>query len=290
MSEFTKSLNRTLYFYKLETTVFDIYNQSNNIMYTNEYFLKSSFKEKEIYPIRNEKIVEIIKFNNDIIFGSIGKIENINNNALKQQRESSTYKKIPKYDYLKDILFEDFTYFLIGNNFSDVVVLQNSEAPLINKTLPYLMGQKCRELKCSFIHPKLVDNLQKELNKFTEILKVDIAINNDGTSLINPTIKEVHNLSSSSVEKVTASVTLKKKTSNKQFIESLEDNSLKNYSSFKIQGVNNETHMNESIDLIKKILTKKINIEISNNILLDTDNIMSILETELFANIKRNRN
>ncbi|NFL34446.1 hypothetical protein FDB64_05045 [Clostridium botulinum] len=286
MDKNNKTINRTLYFYGLETKTFELA-KSPNITYNNKYFLDNTFESGKLYPISNSKVIEIIEFTSEYLFGSIGKLENIKENALKRQRKAKTLETLSDDSILNNILFEDFTYFLIANDFKDIVVLRNSEAPLINNTLPIQLKAKCAELENAWIHPKTIDDLSNELNKYVDLFKVDIAMEHDNSSIVKPTIKEIDYLSKNSLDKVNITLTINKKIGNKEFINQLKQSEFGEYANFKLHAINSETDMIETIDLVTKILTKKISIPITDSLLKDSTSIRKILYTELLANIKR---
>ncbi|WP_244833403.1 hypothetical protein [Clostridium sp. BJN0001] len=282
MADTTKTINRTLYFYRLKTTAFDLF-KWNNTNLNNKYFLKKTFTQLGSYKTNDNKIIEIIEFNDNYLFGSVGKLEDLNNNILERARKS------PDLNTLKinpNILIEHFTYFLISNNFKDIVILRNTEAPKLDSPLGEIMKKECpQELEKVSIFPKLVKNIDDELSKYIEILNVDIGFEHGESNNIIPSVKELKFLSDNSIDKTNISLTIKKEIANEKFLNSLKGKDFKNYSAFKIHGINSQTDITETIDLVSRILTKKVTIELA-----DTDlnnKIKDTLYNELLANIER---
>lgn len=272
-------IEKTIYFYKLHLDK-GLFLQNDN-----KYFISKTFKQGDSYPVKENRIIDILEVSDSYVFGSIGKFETPSKLALKRLRNPNTYETVKSLGKLQEIL-EDFTYFLIGNNFRDVVVLNNSNAPTLNSTLAKLLKKQCQELNNAYFSPVPITDLKGKLNSFTEILKVSFATEHTEHYGFIPSIAEIQNLSEDAIDKVTISLCLKSEIGNKKFIDALCESKYEGYSSFKVSGIPKDNNLLETIDLIRKILTKKVSIEITNDTLTNNEKIKQILLNELLNNIK----
>ncbi|BDU95400.1 hypothetical protein SNUCP5_15940 [Clostridium perfringens A] len=272
---------KTLYFYKLSIKPTPLFANIDNLD------IKSCLNKalNVDFTIDNgQTIIDVLEFKNDYIFGSIGKLTDLNdqNKALIRKRDIKNKSIINKDDKVPFYL-EDFTYFLIGGkDLSDIIVLKNSKAPNIEKPLKTRILEVCPEVKVN-IFAKQVENLTKSLKRLKKLCEISFVTNSEETKKgIRLSIKGIKNLSETKAEKISVSMTYQKDTITPELLEEITNNTYEGFVRFDVTGhTSDDSETQEIVDMVKKVVTKRVSIPISEDTLKDNNRIKSLLLHEL---------
>lgn len=283
----TSTFKKTLFFYDIDSKPFDIM-KTSGINYNTKYFLKKAFPNNQSFKVNNFKIIQIYEFTDDFLFGSVGKLEDNSKLIFKRTRNITDLKSNPFKLGNPNLKIEDFTFFYIGNNFTNIVVLKNDDAPSIKTCLCKYVKAQCPELEYIRIFQQKIDNIQDELNKFKEFLNISFAFKAKKYKEALPSIKELNYLSENDVERVNINLDIHKQIADKKFLNEISENNYSHLLTYKIKGLTEDSTLEQSIDLIKRVLTKRVVVDLNSDWIINESEIKDILSRELFNNIKRN--
>jgi len=287
-------LHKSINFYDIDINILPIFSQSK-LDYNFQKLMIEAFPVLETYKFNNDIIVDIIE-SEECLFGSIGKLRNIKHNPLTRARNIETLNK-SEINLPKDQKLEEFTYFYIDYNYNKALVLRNDDAPNFIKTLKLLFKnvRKISEKTQRFdIYPEIISDISSTLNKFIELCKIDLVYKDhlqetEQKNSYIPSVKEIYEKYDNQLSKVALSLTFKNEIATHKILEEFKNN--RNYNdleNLKITGkVSANEDITDTVDLLKKIITKKVIIEIENDDILKYEQkVKCILRDQLFANIK----
>lgn len=283
----TSIFKKTLFFYDIASKPFDIMKTSGK-KYTTRYFLKKAFPNNQAFKVNESKIIQIYEFTDEFLFGSVGKLENNSKLLFKRTRDIINLSSNPLKLENPNLKIEDFTFFYIGNNFTNIVVLKNDDAPRINKCLCNYVQAKCPELEYIRIFEQKIENIEDELKKFKKFLNISFAFKAKKYKNAIPLIKELSYLSENDIERVNINLDIHKQIADKKFLNEISENDYSHLLTYKIKGLTEDSTLEQSIDLIKQVLTKKVVIDLQSDWIVNESKIKDILSKELFNSIKRN--
>lgn len=287
MLDETSTFKKTLFFYDISSKPFDIMKTSGT-NYNTKYFLKKAFPSIDSFRVNGLKIIQIYEFTDEFLFGSVGKLEDNSKLFFKRTRDITDLKSNPLKLENPNLKIEDFTFFYIGNNFTNIVVLKNDDAPRINNCLCKYVQSKCPELEHIRIFEQKIDNIKDELKKFREFLNISFAFKAKKYKNSIPLIKELSYLSENDIERVNINLDIHKQIADKKFLNEISENDYSHLLTYKIKGLTEDSTLEQSIDLIKQVLTKKVVIDLQSDWIVNESKIKDILSKELFNSIKRN--
>ncbi|WP_312072250.1 hypothetical protein [Anaerotignum propionicum] len=220
---------------------------------------------------------DIIEKNQTFIFGKYCKVEDFVNEVFIQKRNSKDNTTGP-YEPDPNELMERFTYFLIDYKLCVLVTIHNKNLPNIGKILPeFVWSASDHQLKVSIL-PYQIENIAEHLKKFKKCKDLTLTFANpELTDTYIPLPKVLKNCNFNSFK-----VHLSIKEHSESFISDLIQckNEKSTYDSVSFTALN-EYGLEDTINLMETILTKKVNIELNNDIIFNTEQIKKVLLKEL---------
>lgn len=286
ISKPSSNVTRSIQFFSIKAELLPLFKYSD----TFESIMNKVYNKPRTYKIKKDLIVEIIDCDN-CLFGSIGKLKNIQNSPLRRTRDTQT---LEKSDFPDNTKLEEFTYFYIDYKLKRALVLKNDDAPSFIRTMKLLFKNN-NEIKTNFqyfdIYPEVVDNITKTLNKFTSLSKIECIYKSPShqESGYIPSINNIFNKYENQLNKVSLELYFKNEIPNSKTIKDLQNAiNTDGMESFKISGnIEEKECIQDTIDLIKRIITKKVIISLpDNDILKYEDKVKEILKSQLLTDIK----
>ncbi|WP_186430912.1 hypothetical protein [Clostridium sp. BSD9I1] len=277
--------NMSIYFYDIRYKIYDV--MECEYKHTLSECFKYAFKEKSVSY--KDKIIDIYDIDDFFVFGSVGKYESEIKLALTRQRNPETLEKKDYMPENSNNKIESFTYFYIDFFQNIVVVLKNDAAPSINSSLSKYILSKCVFIESFAIYQKPIDNITDELNRYTELLGISFAyIGNDIQSRI-PSYRELNSISNDNLKKITVNLELENRIADKEFIEKITESELEGFCYYKISGKTTDSELIEALDVVKKVLIKRVPVKLTLNDIKTQQVIKDILKKELFNYINRSK-
>lgn len=278
---------KTLYFYKLIIKPLPLFEEPN---LSNKDYLTKVFQNINEFNDFKDIIMDIIEFNDKFIFGSIGKLKDLNKmESLKRKRALET-KEIIEDNTKIPFYIEYYTYFLIGGtSFEDIVVLKNSKAPSIKKPLKLAIENSLNTVSVDILI-KQIEDLSKTLNRMKSLCEINlVASTPEITRKIRPSILGIKALSETDAEKVSITLNYKNTPITAEIKEELLSTDAKNYCKFNIKGCSDtDSELAQTVDFIEKMITKQVSLPIDDDILKNNNEIKMLLLRELSSSIERN--
>ena len=255
-------MKKRVHFYRLilekskQTNLFE----NDSITFSDKVIqLFRNHDETDLIQVNKNKIFTLITFDENHIFGTYGKVDDVELGSHMWGRNKEDYS-------LEDIqnLIESFTYFYLDMDNLSIALLHNYN-------LPDFRTPFANFLSSHFRISAIYDQISVESILSEEIPKSygrKIPINKIKACFVGETIprnefiavKEALNIANNEIEEATIAITMK-------------PNTKKKFSSFKIKkGSFSELSFendSENIDLIQNMITKKISIEVDDEDLRD---------------------
>lgn len=221
-------------------------------------------------------IIEIVSINQGYIFGSYGRLSNIDSNELIRSRNIDDYSS----EYLESLI-ETYTYFLLDLKTKQIVLLDNYKCGGFITYFTKFLREKFH-LNNYFDNISIVvkkdDNIEERLFKPHNLERINIQystrqlVNND---FVTP--RELYQLESSSIRKATITLDLESRVENSKLKKLVfkDENIPEKFSKFDIE-------TNEGlINLVERKITKKTFIQIDEGQLKN----LTAIEELLLANL-----
>lgn len=234
-----------------------------------------SHSEEELLYIKDSHVFQIEDVTEDYIFGSYGRLEKLSERVLTRGRTEEDME-ITNLESIKDLI-ESFTYFFLDVDNSDCVVLNNSKAPGFKNKFPDFLLHHFR-LSGIYKHIKIVsrlcDSINQTIGEANEFTKISYTY----TSNKIPTneflgFKEISGVKNNQIKTAAVQIYFEAGSDFQEMSKRLSNTEgyIDDFEKLKI-----ETH-NETIDVIDKILTKKVSIPLGEDQHDNIDLIKSIL-------------
>ncbi len=228
---------------------------------------------------------DIKEKNNRYIFGTFCKEENFENDLLLQKRNTQNNSTGP-YTQNPDEVVERFTYFLIEYNTGSMVAIHNQKLPRINRLLPeFIWNTTNYEMKLS-IYPYMIEDLENHLKKFNKCKDLVLTFHKSSASNDYAPLPQVLD---GTCDYDTYKIQFGIKSNTRGFFNKLS--SLKNDSNCKGISITalNEYGLEDTINLMETVLTKKVGIELNTDMVFNTERIKTTLLRELSLVFTHNR-
>lgn len=245
-----------------------------------KYYNKDlSSSEENIYKDKgSNNFIEIIDSNSTYVFGIIGKSNNVSKGVMKRVKDA-TGESLEN----TDLLLENYRYFFFDLDSSYCAVIKNSEAPafklLFTKYISSILLNKELSMPANLSFNNVYDDkIQSKINRFTNLLELNLVFDDNsslGTQLLK--MEDTFNLSNSNLRKVSISIDFKKQIISDDFKELVKNDELikSNFGKFELTGDNQE-NTEETIELVQKLLTKNLKLEINEKELIGEDSLEEI--------------
>ena len=284
----SSAVTRSIYFFSIKAEILPMIELTGQ---TFESIMSDIFKTPQTYKVSNDIIVDILDCDK-CLFGSIGKLKNIKTTPLQRARDVETLEK-STLDLPDNTKLEEFTYFYIDYKLARALVLRNDDAPSFTKVMK-LLFTSIPDMKAVFpnfdVYPEVVEDISDILNRFTSLAKIECVYKstNENNSYI-PSINEIFNKYENQLNRLSLELNFKNDVPSSKIINELKNNSNFNgMEYFKVSGkINDNETIQDTVDLIKKIVTKKVTISLpDNDILKYEEKVKQLLKEQLLTNIK----
>lgn len=236
-----------------------------------------------IYP--KEKInfrFDIKEKHENYIFGTFCKEEHFEKDLLLQKRDSSNNSTGP-YTPTPGEIIERFTYFLVDYKSAAMVAIHNQNLPRINGILPeFIWGTSNHRMQLTIV-PYKIEDLAAHLKKYNRCKDLTLTFyNHTDTHGYTPLPAALNG----SCEYDTYNIHFNIKSNEPSFL--LKIPILKKDPNCKGITVSalNEYGYEDVINLMETVLTKKVGIELTTDMVFNTDQIKKTLLNELANGIK----
>lgn len=227
-------------------------------------------------------LIEIIDIKNDYLFGIIGKLEDLKDGVLKRFRSKEDVTIIESNEEEINLYIENYTYFYV--RFIDLIC-----AVLSNHSAPRFRTHFCNYLK-SIVMPLCLenlnivnvfdDNIDYKINRITDLSEIKLVF--DDSSIIGNDLLDLTNtfhLSQSSLKEATINITFKMNPIKDETKKILKNTELvkTDFKKFEIIGTD-ENEEDIQVELVERILTKKVFIDIDEKYLKSSNDLDKIKE------------
>ena len=227
-------------------------------------------------------LIEIIEIGNNHLFGIIGKLEDLKGGILKRFRSKEDGTVV---DYDKEninFFVENYTYFYV--RFTDLIcaVLSNYSAPKFKTHFRNYLKDVLSSLFLQSLDIVIVfdNSIDYKINKITHLNRMNLVFDdssNRGNELLNLT--ETFHLSQSSLKEASISIDFKTNTIMKETKRMLKKTELLKTDFKKLELIGtDENENNIQMELIERILIKKVFIDIDEKYLKSTNDLEKIKE------------
>ncbi|PTQ84741.1 hypothetical protein C8U37_107109 [Trichococcus patagoniensis] len=221
-------------------------------------------------------IIEVIKIDSSNIFGSYGRLANIDDGELIRSRNKDDYS----FEFL-ETLIETYTYFLLNLEKNQIILLHNNKCGGFITYFSKFLREKFNlneHYDIVSIAPIKDDNIREKLLQTTELDQIKFSYSSvqlmDNQFL---TTNELYELDKTSIRNARVTLQLEPQVKNNKLLESLssKDNISQQFNTF-------ELSTNEGlIDLVEKKLIKKVSIKINEDEINNLDVIENLLSENL---------
>jgi len=275
-------MQKTLLFFDLilnKNLQLDLFHDNTITLQEKVKQLSKNAQEDDLLYTNDTVIIEIESFDENHIFGSYGKAENLSKRQLTRGRTKKDYV-ITDLESLKELV-ESYTYFYVDLNLNECIVLNN----------PNCSGFKT-EFSKFLLHHFRVSSIYKSIeivNKLSKEINEDIGKSNHFASISYTytseklpenefaSFKELSGLKKEQIRTASVQLYLEPEldyTENANKLASTT-NYIDNFTTFKIDT------QEETINVVEKILSKKVFINIDEDDIDNLDKIKDILKTNL---------
>lgn len=217
-------------------------------------FIDNSAESAYTYINRPDNvIIEIVSIKSHYIFGSYGRLSNIDGSELIRSRNKDDYSS----EYLEDLI-ETYTYFLLDLETNQIVLLDNYKCTGFNTYFSKFLGDRFN-LNNYFDNISVIikkeDNIKESLFKPNNLKKINIQYTSDqlvDNKFISP--KELYELENSSIRNAKITLNLESTIENSKLkqLVSKDQKISQNFSKFDIETTDG------LINLVERKITKKI--------------------------------
>jgi len=253
----------------------------------------SSIKPQDPYVVKIDEfgnpsvLIEIINIKNDHLFGVIGKLEDLKDGILKRFRNKDDVSVVkPDKDEI-NLYIENYTYFYI--RFADLIcaVLSNPSAPrfrthFTNYLKDTLMSFGLENLNIINVYD---DKIDYKINHIRDLYEIRLVFDDSsiiGNQLLNLT--DTFYLSQSSLKEASININLKMTPFKDETRKILKNSELvkTEFKKLEIAGTD-ENDENIEVELVERILTKKVFIDIDEKYLKSPNDLNKIKEALIKA-------
>lgn len=271
-------MKRTLYFYDL---VLEKNNQISLLQHHPVTLAKKikdfvdNYNDEELLYMNDSSIIQIEDITHAYIFGSYGKTTRLSEKQLTRGRAEPDMA-ITDLTTLEDLV-ESYTYFYLDIDKKECVILNNPNCTGFKSEFPKFL---LLHFRLSAIYEnidivnKLSDNIQQSIGKANHFANISYTYSSDklpANDFLN--FKEMSGIKNEQIKTAAVQLYFKAESNFKEVAKNLSstDKYVDQFSTFKV-----ETD-SESIDVIEKMLTKKVSIPLDKDDLSDINIIKNIL-------------
>lgn len=236
-----------------------------------------------IYPKEKIKFrFDIKEKHTNYIFGTFCKEEHFEKDLLLQKRDANDNSTGP-YTPTPGEIVERFTYLLVDYKSATMVAIHNQNLPRINVILPEFIWDTSNHGMKLTIKPYKIENLEEHLKSYNKCKDLTLTFyNHTDTRGFTP----LPNVLEGTCEYETYNIHFNIKKNEPSFLKRIpflkKDPNCKGITVTAL----NEYGYEDVINLMDTVLTKKVGIELTTDMVFNTDQIKKTLLTELANGIK----
>jgi len=285
----TPSMQKKVEFYKITYEFFPLYsyNKSDDELHTifiNKIIQSIRPGDQKVTQIdisgSRNVIIEIIDVCNDYLFGIIGKLEDLKGGVLKRLRSKDDGTIVNSDEKSLNLYLEHYTYFYFHFGNLTCAVLSNTSAPRFKTHF-------CNYLK-EVIDQSLINNLyivnvyddkiDYKINRMKNLTKIRLIFDDSsrvGNELLNLT--NTFYMSQSSLREADIDISFRMNPVTDKTKQMLKNTDLikTDFKIFELMGTDEEENDIE-VELVERILSKKVFIDIDEEYLKSTDDLDKI--------------
>ena len=282
-------MQRKVEFYKIDFSFLPIAsinkkkNELDNLfieIFSNTRFRVDSYEVKFYEHNDSSIIIELLEIEDTFMFGIIAKLEDLRNGPLKRLREKKSNEVLESELNNLGFYLENYTYFYICKETLYCSVLSNSSAPKFKMHFQnFLLSEMdMTYLKSINVNIVLDNHIEHKINKLQNLLKLDIVFND--TSKMGKNLLELNNtfaVSQNSLNRARITIDLKLLPlgENTRAIFKRLFKSKNEFEKLELTGLDQDDNIVD-IELIERILLKKVDINIEDNQLISSQNLEEI--------------
>lgn len=282
-------MQRKVEFYSVKFTFVPMKSMGKSDVQLKDEFIKtlnSTIFHDDPYEIsynesnESKVVIEIVESDEDFIFGIISKVEDLKNGPLKRIKDKKSNEVLDSNLETFGFTLENYTYFYLCKESLYISVINNTSAPKFKRHFQSFLNE---QMDISFIekleiHTVLDEKIDLKLNQVNKVSQLDMIF--DDTSILGHQLlglKDSFGISQNSLRRARISIDLKLlpiTADTKGIFRKVKD--LNNgFEKFELTGVNDQQDI-LYMELIDKILTKRVNINIDDKQLINTQAINEI--------------
>lgn len=241
----------------------------------------NNLNEDELLYTNENVIIQIESCDKDHLFGSYGRTENPGNKQLMRGRTKEDYK-VTNLESLKELI-ESYTYFYLDLNKNECIILNNYRCKGFQNEFPKFLILHFRLssiYKDIMVVNKLSEKINEDISKSNHFARISYTYTSDklpSNEFLN--FKEMSGLEKEQIRTASVQLYLEPELNYKDNASLLSNTSeyIDNFSTFTI-----ETE-EETIDVIEKVLSKKVSINIDEDDINNLYEIKNILQSHLLS-------
>lgn len=208
-----------------------------------------------------DNFIEIYESDEFGAFGIVGKSNSVERGLMKRIKNKEG-KEIEATEFL----VENLRYFYIKYSDLRISIIRNYQAPqvkeLFTNFISTAISSKFKDA-IVLINPVIDTNVNDKINKWKELSKVSMKFNSE-SQLINQAVdlSTLFNYSKSNIVSTSVEIRFKNQVISDKFKDFISDEgNLSNFDKLEISGDTSDSE--ETIELIKKHLIRKVNLDLS---------------------------
>ncbi|MDD7340327.1 MAG: hypothetical protein PUG50_07065 [Eubacteriales bacterium] len=208
-----------------------------------------------------DNFIEIYESDESGAFGIVGKSNSVERGLMKRIKNREG-KEIESTEFL----VENLRYFYINYSDLKISIIRNYQAPqvkeLFTNFISTAINSKFKDA-IVLINPVIDTNVNDKINKWKELSKVSMKFNSESQLKSQAVgLSTLLNYSKSNIVSSSVEIRFKNQIINDKFKDFISDEgNLSNFDKLEISGDTSDSE--ETIDLIKKHLIKKVNLDLS---------------------------
>lgn len=277
-------MQRTLLFYDLilnESLQINFLNKNATTLKDKVKQLSENAKEDDLLYTNGSVIIQIEDFDENYIFGSYGKAENLSKRKLTRGRVKEDYT-VTDLNSLKELV-ESYTYFYLDININECVILNNANCGAFKTEFPKFLLHHFRVssiYKSIEISNKLSEKIGEDIGKSNHFASISYSYTSEKLPANEfAGFRELSGLTKDQIKTASVQLYLEPGFDYTESANILANTSkyIDDFSTFKIDT------QEETINVIEKILSKKVSINIDEDDIDNLGKIKKILSENLIS-------